>query len=245
MIKKGYVKLSPKAMEWRLKTFESRRNLWKFTAGRKNDRDRMAKLGSASMRHKEAYRAAHAKELKAEDGDNLVLGIEEAQAVLAARALPVPTRTGKEQVEEEEEEDAVFEMVARQSLQPPPTGSGTHDVEAGTSGTVRRPVTQLHSPSPVAGAAVTGATVAGAAVTGAAAESPVQATGSPVPTPGQATRRMVDAVELEDLWMEMGMLVREILRRSTGNGGLIDDPRVDQLLNEYAAQFHGDESEGQ
>ena len=132
--------MSKEELEWRLKTGEHRRNLWKFRTGWQNDQGRLKQLEDAYLKPKKEYRAAHEKELKAhKKGDGTVYGIEEAKAVLAARGLPVPTRTGKEQAKEEEE-DAKFGMVVWQSLQPPTTGGGTHDVEARTSGAVRQPV---------------------------------------------------------------------------------------------------------
>ena len=228
MLRKGEVILSKEEMAWRLKTGDGRRNLWKFRESRPTDQLRLKQLEAAYLTAYQEYSLAHGAGLKAEEGDNTMFGVEEAQAVLAARELPVPPRTGKQQVEvEESEEDAEMEFAVQQSLQPPVTGGGTHDVEAGTSGAVRQPVVvPPRSPSPVGGAAE---------------ESPVQAAVPPVPAPRQAPRRMVDAEELEDLWMEMGGIVREIMRRCTGTGGLMDDPRVDQLLNEYAAQFEADE----
>ena len=231
MLRKGEVILSDEEMAWRLKTGDGRRNLWKFRESRPTDQVRLKQLEAAYLTAYQEYSLAHGAGLKAEEGDHTMYGVEEAQTVLAARELPVPPRTGKQQVEvEESEEDAEMELAVQQSLQPPVTGGGTHDVEAGTSGAVRQPVVvPPRSLSPVGGAAE---------------ESPVQATVPPVPVPEQATGRTVDAIGLEYLWMEMGQVVREILRRCTGTGGLLDDPRIDQLFNEYAAQFE-DDDEGQ
>ena len=150
--------MSREEIAWRELTQRNRRNLYKIRATRMSDADRMSEIEYAYRTPKEKYRAAHEAELKAEKDDVTVYGIEEAEAVLAARTLPVPPRTGKEQEEEEEdEEDAELAMVVQQSLQPPVTGGGTHDVEAGTSGAVRwRAVARPRSPSPVASAAVTG-----------------------------------------------------------------------------------------
>ena len=55
-------------MEWRLKTGEHRKNLWKFREGRPNDRERRKQLEDAYLKHKEAYKKAHREQLKAEKG---------------------------------------------------------------------------------------------------------------------------------------------------------------------------------
>ena len=192
MLRKGEVILSGEEMAWRLKTGDSRRNLWKFRESRPTDQVRLKQLEAAYLKAYKEYSLAHDAELKAEAEDHTMYGVEEAQAVLAARELPVPTRTGKEQVEvEESEEDAEVELAVQQSLQPPVTGGGTHDIEAGTSGAVRqRVVVPPRSPNPVGDAA---------------AVSPVRATVSPVPTPGQATRRrsLMPFYEQEDLWLQI------------------------------------------
>ena len=229
-IKGGQVQLSNEELMWREITFTGRRNLYKIRKGRASDVERVAQIDAAYTAHKEAFRVAHKEQLAKEKQDTAVYGVEEAEAVLAARALPVPVGTGKEPVEEEEEEeDAELEMVVRRSLQPPPTGGGTHDVEAGTSGIARqRAVTPLRQPSPVAtGSAATGS------VPGTSAP-PVPGTASPVPSTQEDTGPMVPIKELEILWMHMGMMIRRMLR-NTGRTeeGTMDDPRITELLDEH------------
>ena len=241
MIRYGEVILSADELAWRLKTGESRRNLWKFRASRPKDQSRLKELEDAYLTAYTKYKLRYDAELKIEEVSedrNTVHGVEEAEAVLAARAPPVQPRTGTEPVGEEElEDEAEVELAVQQSRQPPATGGGTHDVEAGTSGVDRRRVVVPPlSPSPVTGA------VAGPPVQETV--PPVQGTVPPVPAPVPTISRPVDATELEYLWMEMGLIVREILRRQTGDGGLMEDPRTDQLFNEYAAQFE-DDDEGQ
>ena len=236
MLRKGQITLSKEETEWRLKTGEHRRNLWKLREGRPIDRERRKQLEDAYLKHKEAYKQAHKEQLKAEKKTTTLQGVAEAEAALAARAPPVQTRTGKEQVEEEEEEeDAEFEMVVRQSLRPPPRDGGAHDVEAGTSGVVRqRAVTPIHSPSPVTGAAVTGA----------APISPARLSGSPVQTPQQGAGGIPEAQQLWDSWFQMGLAIRAVLSRNAGPGGAVEDPLVTQLLDSVEESERGQRGDG-
>ena len=64
-------------------------------AGRPNH-VRLASLASQNLDPKEKDRLAHLKELRHGKNDEIVRGVEEAEALLATHALPVPLGTSEE-----------------------------------------------------------------------------------------------------------------------------------------------------